>query len=107
MRRRVTPLGWALLAAVIVTAILAVVAPDAAMIVAVALALVLLAVLGEGLAGVPGGRFDVGVAAARRREVLARFFRRGRPEWETTAPDFADEPQDAIFERERQRRGLR
>ncbi len=41
-----------------------------------------------------------------RRDALRRFARRGRPEWESTAPDHADEPPDLIWERERRRRGL-
>jgi hypothetical protein len=102
---RLTPLGWVLLAAAVAAALLALISPGAALVAAVILALVLLAVLAEGMA-VPGGRFDMGVAAARKREVLTRFFKRGRPEWETTAPDFPDEPPDMIFERERKRRGL-
>jgi hypothetical protein len=103
---RLTPLGWGLASAIVATALIAIVAPGVAVIVAAVVALVLLAVLTEGMSA-PGGRFDMGIASARKREMLARFFKRGRPEWETKAPDFADEPQDAIFARERQRRGLR
>ncbi|SRR6266545_4925668 len=103
--RRLTTLGWFLLAAVVVTAILALVAPGVGLVAAVIVVLVVLSVVAEGF-GPNAGWFDVGAASDRKREVLARRFKRGRPEWETTAPDFADEPQDAIFERERKRRGL-
>ena len=50
--------------------------------------------------------FDVDVASERKREALSRRLKRGRPEWDTTAPDHADEPLDAAWERERKRRGL-
>ena len=43
----------------------------------------------------------------RKREALTRRFKRGRPEWETTPPDHADEHPDTAWERERERRGLR
>ncbi|MGZ8633666.1 MAG: hypothetical protein ACXWZZ_07395, partial [Solirubrobacteraceae bacterium] len=42
-----------------------------------------------------------------KREALAKRYKRGRPEWETTAPDHADEHPDLAWERERRRRGLR
>jgi hypothetical protein len=50
--------------------------------------------------------FDVDVTNERKREALSRRFKRGRPEWETTPPDHADEPLDTVWERERKRRGL-
>jgi hypothetical protein len=102
---RLTGLGWFLLAAVVVTAALAVVAPGAALVGAVILALVLLALIAEGF-GANAGWFDVNAASDRKREALTSRFKRGRPEWEVTAPDHPDEPQDAIFARERKRRGL-
>jgi hypothetical protein len=103
--RRVTPLGWVLLAAVVVTAVLAIVAPGAAFIAAIVLALVAAAALADGFTDAAGW-FDVGVASDRKREALSRRLKRGRPDWERTAPDHADEPADAIWERERRRRGL-
>src|SRR4051794_1487065 len=98
--RRLTALGWFLLAAAAVTVALAVVAPGAGLVAAVILVLVILSVVAEGF-GANAGWFDIGAASDRKREVLTRRFKRGRPEWEVTAPDHADEPQDAIFERER------
>jgi hypothetical protein len=103
--RRVTPLGWVLLAAVVVTAMLAIVAPGAAFIAAIVLALVAAVALADGFTDAAGW-FDVGVASDRKREALSRRLKRGRPRWERTAPDHADEPADAIWERERKRRGL-
>jgi hypothetical protein len=103
--RRLTALGWFLLAAAIVTAVLALLAPGAGLAAAVILVLVILSVIAEGF-GANVGWFDIGIASDRKREVLTRRFKRGRPEWEVTAPDNPDEPQDAIFARERKRRGL-
>jgi hypothetical protein len=106
VRRRVTIVGWLLLAAVIVTAVLAVVAPGAALVMGIVLALAVATALADSF-GAPISWFDIGEANERKREALTRRFERGRPEWESTAPDHADESQDAIFERERERRGLR
>jgi hypothetical protein len=103
--RRVTIVGWLLLGAVAVTALLAVVAPGAALVIAVLIALAVAAALADSI-GAPISWFDIGVSSERKREALERRFKRGRPDWESTAPDHADEPQDAIFERERKRRGL-
>jgi hypothetical protein len=106
MRRRVTPLGWALLAAVIATAVLVLIAPAAGLVAAVILAVIAAAALADGFSEAAGW-FDFGVASDRKRESIARRLRRGRPDWETKPPDHADEPPDAIWERERRRRGLR
>jgi hypothetical protein len=46
------------------------------------------------------------VANERKRDALSRRFKRGRPEWETTPPDHADELPDVAWARERKRRGL-
>jgi hypothetical protein len=43
----------------------------------------------------------------RKRNALISRFKRGRPEWESTPPDHADEHPDTVWERERARRGLR
>jgi hypothetical protein len=101
--RRVTPLGWVLLVAVIATVLLAPVAPGIALVAAVILAIALVVAVAEGF-GPPISWFDIGVTSERKREALSRRFKHRRTEWENTAPDYADEPQDAIFERER--RGL-
>jgi hypothetical protein len=106
VRRRVTIVGWLLIGAVAITAVLAFVAPGAALIMGILIALVVAAALADSI-GAPLSWFDIGVTSERKREALTRRFKRGRPEWETTAPDHADESQDAIFERERKRRGLR
>jgi hypothetical protein len=103
---RITPLGWLLVAAVVATVVLAVVAPGAALVATVVLALLALATLTEGF-GANAGWFDVDAASERRRETLTRRLKLGRRRWEETAPDHADEPADAIWARERERRGLR
>jgi hypothetical protein len=103
--RRVTMLGWVIIGSVVATAVLAVVAPAAALVPAIVLALAAATVVADGL-GAPVSWFDVDVANERKRDALSRRFKRGRPEWETTPPDHADEPLDAAWERERKRRGL-
>jgi hypothetical protein len=102
---RLTTVGWVLVAAVVATAVMAVVAPGVAIVIAVVIAVVLLAAFAEGMTD-SAGWFDVGVAAERKSSAIARWLKRGRPEWETTPPDHADEPADAVWERERKRRGL-
>jgi hypothetical protein len=94
-----------LLAAVVIIAVLAVVAPGAALVGAVILAVAFVAAVAEG-SGAPVSWFDIGLASDRKRDVLTRCLKRGRPEWETTPPDHADEHPDAVWERERKRRGL-
>jgi hypothetical protein len=103
--RRVTPLGWVLFAGVIATVVLAFVAPGAALVAAVILALVAVGAVAEGFTDAAGW-FDIGIASDRKREALSRRLKLGRRRWEQTAPDHADEPADAIWERERKRRGL-
>src|SRR5215470_13888068 len=100
--RRVTPVGWTLLAAVTVTVALAFVAPGIALIATVILAVAVAVSVAEGFAA-PMSWFDVGVANDRKREALSRRFEHRRPEWENTPPDHADEPPDAIWARERRR----
>jgi hypothetical protein len=102
---RLTAFGWVLVVAVVVTALLALVAPGAAIVCAVILALVALVALADGFTDAAGW-FDIGVASERKRESIARRLRRGRPDWETTPPDHADEPADAIWARERERRRI-
>jgi hypothetical protein len=103
---RITPLGWFLVAAVVATVVLALVAPGAALVAAIILALIVAATVADGF-GAPVSWFDVDVATDRKREALSRRLKLGRRRWEQTAPDHADEPADAIWERERARRGLR
>ena len=103
--RRLTPLGWALVAAVVATLLLALVAPGAALVAAIILALVAAAGVADGF-GAPISWFDVDVVNERKRAALSRRLKLGRRRWERTAPDHADEPPDAIWERERSRRGL-
>jgi hypothetical protein len=101
----VTKLGWVLVGSVVATVALAVVWPGAALVAAIALAVVAATAGADGMTA-PLSWFDVDVASERRRDALARRLKRGRPEWETTPPDHADESPDAAWERERKRRGL-
>jgi hypothetical protein len=104
--RRVTVLGWVLLGSLVATAALAVVAPGAGLVAAIALALAVATAVADGF-GASLSWFDVEVASERKREALAARLKRGRPEWETTPPDHADEHPDTVWQRERERRGLR
>jgi hypothetical protein len=103
--RRVTKLGWVLIGSLVATAALAVVAPGAALVAAIILALAVAAAVADGF-GASLSWFDMDVANERKREALSARFTRGRPEWETTPPDHADEHPDRVWERERKRRGL-
>jgi hypothetical protein len=103
--RRVTKLGWVLIGSLAATAVLAVVAPGAALVAAIILALAVAAAVADGF-GASLSWFDMDVANERKREALSARFKRGRPEWETTPPDHADEHPDRVWERERKRRGL-
>jgi hypothetical protein len=108
---RPTVFGWLMIGAGFATVALAFVLPIAALVIAVIFALLLLALLSEGTTGdlMTGGLFDVDASKIqneRKREALARRFKRGRPEWERTPPDHADEHPDVAWERERKRRGL-
>jgi hypothetical protein len=102
--RRVTPLGWVLAASGLATVVLVFVAPTAALIPAIVLALTAATAVAEGI-GAPISWFDVDVTSERKRDVLTQRLQRGRPEWETTPPDHADEHPDFAWERERKRRG--
>ena len=102
---RVTKLGWVLVGSVVATVALAVVWPGAALVAAIVLALAAATAVADGMAA-PLSWFDVDVASERKRDALARRLKRGRPEWETTPPDHADEAPDAAWARERKRRGL-
>ena len=102
---RVTKVGWVLVGSVVATAVLTIVWPAAALVAAIVLALAAATAVADGMAA-PLSWFDVDVASERKRDALSRRLKRGRPEWESTAPDHADEPLDAAWERERKRRGL-
>jgi hypothetical protein len=102
---RLTPLAWLLLASLVGAVVAWPFSEGLSVVLGALFGLLVLAAVVEGF-GANAGWFDIGTAADRKREVLTSRFKRGRPEWERTAPDFADEPQDAIFERERTRRGL-
>ena len=102
---RVTKLGWVLVGSVVATVVLAVVWPAAALVAAIVLALVAATTVADGMAA-PLSWFDVDVASERKRDALSRRLKRGRPEWETTPPDHADEAPDEVWKRERKRRGL-
>jgi hypothetical protein len=102
---RVTKLGWVLLAGLVATVVLVFVWPAAGLIAAIVLALAVAAAVADGI-GPPISWFDVDVVDERKREALSSHLKRGRPEWETTPPDHADEHPDTAWERERKRRGL-
>jgi hypothetical protein len=104
--RRVTVLGWVLFGSLVATALLAVVDPGAALVAAIVLALAVATAVSDGF-GASLSWFDVEVASERKREALTARLKRGRPEWETTPPDHADEHPDVVWQRERERRGLR
>jgi hypothetical protein len=102
---RVTKLGWVLVGSVVATVVLALVWPAAALVAAIVLALAVATAVSDGI-GAPVSWFDIDVTSERKRDALSRRFKRGRPEWETTPPDHADEHPDQVWERERKRRGL-
>jgi hypothetical protein len=106
--RKLTMFGWLLILSGVATVVLAFVAPVAAFATGLVFALLMLALLAEGTTGdLPLGTVqDVQFWDERKRNALTRRFKRGRPEWEITAPDHADEHPDTVWERERKRRGL-
>ena len=106
--RKPTIFGWLLILLGAATVALVFVAPAAAFVTGLIFALLLLALLAEGTTGdMPLGTMqDVKMWDERKRNALTSRFKRGRPEWETTPPDHADEHPDAAWERERKRRGL-
>ncbi|MGZ4268897.1 MAG: hypothetical protein ACXVFN_12590 [Solirubrobacteraceae bacterium] len=103
--RRLSAYAWTLIAVFVATVALNAVAPKVGIFAAVVLALLLMAAAAEGMSD-NAGFFDIGAVSERRREALARRYRRGRPGWARRAPDHADEPPDLIWARERRRRGL-
>ena len=103
-----TSFGWLMILSGVATVVLAIVAPVVAIGTGIVFALLLLTLLSEGTTGdMPLGTVqDLQMWDERKRNALTRRFKRGRPEWEKTPPDHADEPLDAAWERERKRRGL-
>jgi hypothetical protein len=108
---RITGLGWALIAAVLVTVALVLVAPEASVFGGIVCALLLLVAVVDAVGGptldhdaAPLG-FEQVADDERRRKALRRLSR--DRDWDRRAPDAADEPAEAIWARERERRGLR
>jgi uncharacterized protein (DUF58 family) len=106
--RKPTIFGWLLIVFGAATVVLALVAPVAAFATGLVFALLLLTLFAEGTTGdLPLGTVqDARMWDERKRDALKRRFKRGRPEWETTPPDHADEHPDTAWQRERERRGL-
>ena len=106
--RRPTLFGWLLIVSGLATIVLALVAPVAAFATGLVFALLLLTLLAEGTTGdMPLGTVqDLQMWDERKRDAITSRFKRGRPEWEKTPPDHADEPPDTAWDRERRRRGL-
>jgi hypothetical protein len=108
---RITGLGWALVAVVVVTVALLIVAPEASAFGGIVLALLLIAVVADALGGTGFDAWPLGFEERdkrrddRRRKALRRLG--GERDWARRAPDVADEPAEAIWARERERRGLR
>ncbi len=98
-----SPYALLLAGAAVLTVALNLVAPDVGIFAAIVFALLVFAVAAEGMGGFSETLWDEW-AVERKRETLGRRFRRGRPEWASTAPDHPDEPPDLIWERERERR---
>jgi hypothetical protein len=106
--RKPTVFGWLLIVFGVATVGFVLVLPIAAFATGLVFVLLLLAVLAEGTTGdLPlGTSQDVRMWDERKRHALTRRLKRGRPEWETTPPDHADEHPDLAWQRERERRGL-
>jgi hypothetical protein len=105
---KLTILGWLLIVSGLATVVLALLAPIAAIGTGIVFALLLLSLLSEGTTGdMPLGTVqDARMWDERKRNAMTSRFKRGRPEWETTPPDHADEHPDTAWDRERRRRGL-
>jgi hypothetical protein len=105
---KLTILGWLLIVSGVATVVLALLAPIAAFATGLVFALLLLSLLSEGTTGdMPIGTVeDARMWDERKRNALTSRFKRGRPEWDKTPPDHADEPAETAWERERRRRGL-
>jgi hypothetical protein len=105
---KLTVFGWLMIVSGVATVVLAVLAPIAAFATGLVFALLLLSLLAEGTTGdMPLGTVeDARMWDERKRNALTARFKRGRPEWERTPPDHADEHPDMAWDRERRRRGL-
>jgi hypothetical protein len=106
---RPTPLAWLLLASLVATIAVWPFSEGVSLACGAVFGLLLLAVVSDALGGGENafwgdGPVDLGETTDRKRTALRRLAP-GR-DWHRKAPDYADEPQDAIFERERKRRGL-
>jgi hypothetical protein len=100
---RLTPLAWLMIATLIGAVVVWPLSEGASLALGAVFGLLALAAVSDAL----GGRenlFDLNESSERKRTALRRLAP-GR-DWHRKAPDYADEPQDAIFERERVRRGL-
>jgi hypothetical protein len=100
--------GWLLIGSGLATVVLVFVLPVASFATGLVFALLLLTLFAEGTTGdMPIGTVDdARMWDERKRNALTARFKRGRPEWEQTPPDHADEHPDTAWERERKRRGL-
>ena len=100
---RLTPLAWLMIASLVGAVVVWPFSPGISIALGAFFGLLALAAVGDVL-GSGKNVFDVHETVERKRLAL-RQLARGR-NWHRKAPDHADEPQDAIFERERKRRGL-
>jgi hypothetical protein len=106
---RPTPLAWMLLGSLVGTIVVWPFSETVSLILGAVFGLLVLTAVSDALGGGDNalwgdGPLDVGETSDRKRTALRRLAP-GR-DWHRKAPDFADEPQDAIFDRERKRRGL-
>jgi hypothetical protein len=100
---RPTPLAWLLVASLIATIVVWPLSEGISLALGAVFGVLLLALANDALGG-GENFFDISETADRKRNALRRLAP-GR-DWHRKAPDYADEPQDTIFERERKRRGL-
>ena len=100
---RLTPLAWLLIASLVGAIVVWPFSDDVSLALGAVFGLLALAGVGDVL-GSGKNVFDVHETMERKRLAL-RQLAPGR-NWDRKAPDYADEPPDAIWERERKRRGL-
>jgi hypothetical protein len=99
--RRITPVGWVLFAALVGAVVVLPFSEPASLALGLLAGVLAFGAVAEAL-GNDGDPLD---PSARKRAALRRLSA-GR-DWDRRAPDHADEPADAIWQRERERRGLR
>ena len=99
--RRVTTVGWVILGALVGAVVVWPLSEAASL----ALGFVGGAVAFGAISQMLGDDWDPRELSSRKSAALRRLSP-GR-DWDRKAPDFADEPPDAIWLRERERRGLR